>query len=73
MVALQLIYLQISEKTDAHIEKLHLGLTLWDGALQLAADVESWTTNKLAWFAKSPTFHPEEDIRTLRVEISFIL
>lgn len=66
---MQLIFLQISERTDSHIENLHLGLTLWDGVLQLAAEVESWTANKLAAFAQSPSFHTEEDIRTFKVSV----
>ncbi|XP_035534355.1 nesprin-2 isoform X4 [Morone saxatilis] len=62
-------WLDISERTDSHIENLHLGLSLWDGVLKLGAEVESWTTNKLAVFAQSPSFQTEEDIRTLQNEI----
>nr|XP_046228198.1 nesprin-2 isoform X4 [Scatophagus argus] len=63
-------WLDISERTDTHIENLHLGLTLWDGVLQLGAEVESWTANKLAVFAQAPSFQTEEDIRTLQKEIA---
>ncbi|XP_068564553.1 nesprin-2a [Cebidichthys violaceus] len=62
-------WLDISERTDSHLENLHLGLTLWDGIIQLGAEVESWTTNKLAVFAQSPSFQTEEDIRALQNEI----
>ncbi|XP_031717653.1 nesprin-2a isoform X2 [Anarrhichthys ocellatus] len=62
-------WLDISERTDSHLENLHLGLTLWDGIIQLGAEVESWTANKLAVFAQSPSFQTEEDIRALQNEI----
>uniref|UniRef100_UPI0037E98A37 nesprin-2a n=1 Tax=Semicossyphus pulcher TaxID=241346 RepID=UPI0037E98A37 len=62
-------WLDISERTDSHLENLHLGLTLWDGILQLGAEVESWTADKLAVFAQSPSFQTEEDIGALQNEI----
>lgn len=62
-------FLQISERTDSHIENLHRSLTLWDGVLQLGAEVESWTTNKLTAFAQSPSFQTEEDVRALQVKL----
>ncbi|XP_044023969.1 nesprin-2 isoform X2 [Siniperca chuatsi] len=62
-------WLDISERTDSHLENVHLGLTLWDGVLQLGAEVESWTANKLAVFAQSPSFQTDEDIRSLQNEI----
>ncbi|KAG8011392.1 Nesprin-2 [Nibea albiflora] len=62
-------WLDISERTDSHSENLHLSLTLWDGVLQLGAEVESWTANKLAAFAQSPSFQSEEDVGALQNEI----
>ncbi|XP_074540850.1 nesprin-2a [Halichoeres trimaculatus] len=62
-------WLDISERTDSHLENLHLGLTLWDGVLQLGAEVENWTANKLAVFAESPSFQTEEDVTALQNEI----
>lgn len=62
-------FLQISERTDSHIENLHLSLTLWDGVLQLGAEVESWSANKLAAFAQSPSFQTEEDVRASQVKL----
>ncbi|XP_060907682.1 nesprin-2-like isoform X3 [Labrus mixtus] len=62
-------WLDISERTDSHLENLHLGLTRWEGVLQLGAEVENWTTNKLAVFAESPSFQTEEDITALQNEI----
>ncbi|KAM9703427.1 nesprin-2-like [Menidia menidia] len=62
-------WLDLSERTDLHLENLHLCLSLWDGVLQLGADVGSWTDNKLAVFAQCPSFQMEEDIETLQREI----
>ncbi|XP_040920887.1 nesprin-2a [Toxotes jaculatrix] len=62
-------WLDISERTDSHLENLHRSLTLWDGVLQLGAEVESWADNKLAVFAQSPSFQSEDDIKTLQNEI----
>ncbi|XP_069371611.1 nesprin-2a isoform X5 [Paralichthys olivaceus] len=62
-------WLDISERTDSHLENLHLCLTLWDGVLQLGAEVEKWTANKLTAFAQCPCFQSEDDIKTLQNEI----
>ncbi|KAL7388816.1 hypothetical protein ABVT39_021245 [Epinephelus coioides] len=63
-------WLDVSERTDSRLENLHIGLTLWDGVLELGADVESWTTNKVAVFAQSPSFETEDNIRTMQNEIA---
>ncbi|XP_078030046.1 nesprin-2a isoform X4 [Epinephelus lanceolatus] len=63
-------WLDVSERTDSRLENLHVGLTLWDGVLELGADVESWTTNKVAVFAQSPSFETEDNIRTMQNEIA---
>ncbi|XP_029351666.1 nesprin-2a isoform X2 [Echeneis naucrates] len=62
-------WLDISERTDSHLENLDLGLSLWDGVLQLGAEVKNWTTSKLAVFAQTPSFQSEDDITTLQREI----
>lgn len=62
---------QVSERTDSGLEDLGLGLTLWDGVLQLAAEVESWTAGQLSALARSPSFSAEEDIVDLRVKCPF--
>ncbi|XP_037606336.1 nesprin-2-like isoform X2 [Sebastes umbrosus] len=62
-------WLDISERTDSHLEGLHRGLTLWDGVLQLGADVENWTANKVAVFAQSPSFQTEDEFMALQNEI----
>ncbi|XP_042359998.1 LOW QUALITY PROTEIN: nesprin-1-like [Plectropomus leopardus] len=63
-------WLDVSERTDSHLENLHVGLTLWDGVLLLGAEVESWIANKLAVFAQSPSFQTENDITALQNEIT---
>ncbi|XP_028252465.1 nesprin-2a isoform X3 [Parambassis ranga] len=62
-------WLDISERTDTHLENLHLSLTLWEGVLQLGAEVESWTDDKLTVFAQCPSFKTEDDIVALQNEI----
>ena len=68
MYSLQLTSLQISERTDSHLENLHRGLTLWDRVVQLGVEVESWTASKLEVFARSPSFQSEDDIKRLQVK-----
>lgn len=67
----QLKFLQISERTDSHDDNLHVCLTLWDRVLQLGAEVESWSSRKIAVFAQSPSFQTEDDINTLQVKLCF--
>ncbi|XP_071395749.1 nesprin-2-like [Centroberyx affinis] len=62
-------WLDVTERTDSHLDNLHLGLALWDGVLQLGGEVESWTVNKLAAFTQSPSFQTEEEVRALQDEI----
>uniref|UniRef100_UPI003AAB4D75 uncharacterized protein n=1 Tax=Centroberyx gerrardi TaxID=166262 RepID=UPI003AAB4D75 len=62
-------WLDVTERTDSHLDNLHLGLALWDGVLQLGGEVESWTVNKLAAFTHSPSFQTEEEVRALQDEI----
>lgn len=61
----------MSERTDSSLEDLRLCLTLWDGVLQVSAEVDSWTADKLSAFAQAPSFSTEEDIMALRVKNPF--
>ncbi|XP_037541118.1 nesprin-1 [Nematolebias whitei] len=61
-------WLDLSERTESYYENLHLCLTLWDGVLQLGAEVESWADSKLVVFAQSPCFQ-SEDIKALQNQI----
>ncbi|KAM7395095.1 hypothetical protein PAMA_006717 [Pampus argenteus] len=63
-------WLDISERTDSHLENVDLGLTLWDGVLQLGVEVEGWIANKLTMFAQPLSFQTDEDIRALQNEIT---
>ncbi|XP_029966670.1 nesprin-2-like [Salarias fasciatus] len=62
-------WLDLSERTDSHLENLRLALTLWDGVLQLGTEVESWTDDKLAAFTQCPSFRDEDAVKTLQSEI----
>ncbi|KAM3861499.1 nesprin-2-like [Diretmus argenteus] len=62
-------WLDVTERTDSHLDSLHLGLALWEGVLRLGGEVESWTINKLAAFAQSPFFQTEEEVSRLQDEI----
>ncbi|CAN9507959.1 unnamed protein product [Ophioblennius macclurei] len=62
-------WLDLSERTDCHLENLHLSLTLWDGVLKLGAEVEKWTDDKLADFTQCPSFQDQDDVTTMQSEI----
>ncbi|XP_054910388.1 nesprin-2-like [Poeciliopsis prolifica] len=62
-------WLDLSERTDSHLENLHLCLTLWDGVLQLGDEVESWTNSRTTALSQGPTFQTEDDIKALQNEI----
>ncbi|KAM4521617.1 nesprin-2a isoform 3-T4 [Odontesthes bonariensis] len=62
-------WLDLSERTDCHLENLHLCVSLWEGVLQLGAEVGSWTDGKLAAFAQCPSFQTEDDIKALQSKI----
>ncbi|XP_054618438.1 nesprin-2-like [Dunckerocampus dactyliophorus] len=62
-------WLDISERTDSHLEILHLGVSLWDWVVQLGVEVDNWAKNKLAHFAPSPEFCTEVDVKALQNEI----
>ncbi|KAK2855974.1 hypothetical protein Q5P01_004709 [Channa striata] len=63
-------WLDLSERTDSHLDNLHVSLTLWDVVLQLGEGVRSWAADRLAVFAESPSFQAENDVKTLQNEIS---
>ncbi|XP_035989543.1 nesprin-2-like [Fundulus heteroclitus] len=62
-------WLDLSERTDSHLENLHLCLTLWDGVLQLGEEVESWTNSRIAVLSQCPSFQSEDDVKALKNEI----
>ncbi|XP_029903714.1 nesprin-2a [Myripristis murdjan] len=62
-------WLDVTERTDSHLDNLQLSLALWEGVLQLAGEVESWTVSKLEAFAQSSSFQTEEEVKALQDEI----
>ncbi|XP_014859415.1 PREDICTED: nesprin-2-like isoform X6 [Poecilia mexicana] len=62
-------WLDLSERTDSHLENLHLCLTLWDGVLQLGQEVVSWTNSRTAALSQGPSFQTEDHIKALQNEI----
>ncbi|KAJ8356434.1 hypothetical protein SKAU_G00192280 [Synaphobranchus kaupii] len=62
-------WLDVTEKTDSHLDSLLLGLALWEKLLQLGRDVESWTGEKLASFAEGHPFHSEQEVKALQDKV----
>ncbi|XP_015245715.1 PREDICTED: LOW QUALITY PROTEIN: nesprin-2-like [Cyprinodon variegatus] len=62
-------WLDLSERTDSHLENFHLCLTIWDGLLQMGEEVESWTKSRIAVLSQCPSFQTEDDLKRLQNEI----
>ncbi|XP_014000581.2 nesprin-2a isoform X3 [Salmo salar] len=62
-------WLDVTERTDSHLDNLRMGLDLWDGLLQLGGEVESWTSQKLAHLVQSHPFHSEQEVTAMQEEI----
>ncbi|XP_076023194.1 nesprin-2a [Genypterus blacodes] len=62
-------WLDVSERTDSHLDDTQHGLTLWEGLLQLGLEVENWAANKLDMFTQSSCFQKEGDVKVLQTEI----
>lgn len=60
-------HLQITEKTDAYMDNLRVGLELWEKQLMMGGEVESWAAAKLTLFAESHPFHKEQQVLDMRV------
>lgn len=59
--------LQVTEKTDAYMDNLRVGLELWEKQLMLGGEVDSWAGAKLALFAESHAFYNEQQVLTVKV------
>lgn len=59
--------LQVTEKTDAYLDNLRVGLELWEKQLMLGGEVDNWAGAKLALFAESHPFHTEQQVLHMRV------
>ncbi|XP_052326819.1 nesprin-2 isoform X7 [Oncorhynchus keta] len=62
-------WLDVTERTDSHLDNLRMGLDLWDGLLQLGGEVESWTSHKMAHLVQSHPFHSEQEVTAMQEEI----
>ncbi|KAI1897764.1 hypothetical protein AGOR_G00086630 [Albula goreensis] len=62
-------WLDVTEKTESHMDSLQVGVELWAKLMQLGGEVESWTDRKLAAFTEGHPFHSEQDIKALQDEI----
>ena len=61
------LMVQVTEKTDSHLDNLKMGLALWEKLLQLGGEVESWTGDKMVSFAEGHPFHSEQEVQSLQV------
>lgn len=59
--------LKVTEKTDAYMDNLRVGLELWEKQLMLGGEVDSWAGAKLALFADGHPFHNEQQVLDMRV------
>ncbi|CAB1456440.1 unnamed protein product [Pleuronectes platessa] len=62
-------WLDVTEKTDACMDNLKVGLELWEKQLMLGGEVDNWAGAKLALFAASHPFYNEKDVLAMREEI----
>ncbi|XP_041669127.1 nesprin-2-like [Cheilinus undulatus] len=63
-------WLDVTEKTDAYMDNLRVGLELWDKQLMVGGEVDTWAGSKLAMFAESHPFHNEQQVLDMRDEIN---
>nr|XP_029131758.1 nesprin-2 [Labrus bergylta] len=63
-------WLDVTEKTDAYIDNLRVGLELWEKQLMVGGEVDGWAGAKLALFAESHPFHNEQQVLAMRDEIN---
>ncbi|KAA8578682.1 hypothetical protein FQN60_017502, partial [Etheostoma spectabile] len=59
----------VTEKTDAYLDNLRVGVELWDKQLMLGGEVDRWAGSKLALFAESHPFHSKQQVLDMRDEI----
>lgn len=66
-ILFSLILFQVTEKTDAYMDNLRVGLELWEKQLLLGGEVDSWAGAKLALFAEGNPFSDEKQVLAFRV------
>ncbi|KAJ8411706.1 hypothetical protein AAFF_G00153440 [Aldrovandia affinis] len=62
-------WLDVTEKTDSHMDNLRVGLELWDKLQLLGVELDNWMGRRLAMFAERHPFQCEEEVITLQDEI----
>ncbi|XP_062851798.1 nesprin-2 [Trichomycterus rosablanca] len=62
-------WLDVSEKTDAYMDNLRVGLELWEKQLMLGGELEVWAAAKLNLFAQSHPFSTEKEVLQVKEEI----
>ncbi|XP_016380976.1 nesprin-2-like [Sinocyclocheilus rhinocerous] len=63
------LWLDVTEKTDCHLDNLQAGLSLWEKLLLLAGEVEGWSAQKLMTLAQSNPFQTEKDVSVMEDEL----
>lgn len=61
----------MTEKTDAYMDNLQVGLELWEKQLMLGGEVDGWAGAKLALFATSHPFHNEQQVLDMKVRLQY--
>ncbi|XP_077477537.1 uncharacterized protein syne2b [Stigmatopora argus] len=62
-------WLDMTEKTDTHLDNLQVGSELWDKQLMLGAEIDGWSASKLAAFAESHPFHNRRQVLAMKEEM----
>ncbi|XP_052390559.1 nesprin-2 isoform X4 [Carassius gibelio] len=62
-------WLDVTEKTDCHLDNLQAGFSLWEKLLLLAGEVEGWSAQKLMTLAQSKPFQTEQDVSVMEDEL----
>ncbi|XP_050993997.1 nesprin-2 isoform X3 [Labeo rohita] len=62
-------WLDVTEKTDCHLDNLQAGFSLWEKLLLLAGEVEGWSAQKLMTLAESHPFQTEQDVSAMQDEL----
>ncbi|XP_051954461.1 nesprin-2-like [Xyrauchen texanus] len=62
-------WLDVTEKTDCHLDNLQAVFSLWEILLLLAGEVEGWTAQKLMTLAQTQPFQTEQDVSVMQDEL----
>ncbi|XP_048842251.1 nesprin-2a [Brienomyrus brachyistius] len=62
-------WLDVTEKTDVHLDSLQTGLVLWEKLQELGGEVHGWTESQLAAFTGGSRLWSQQEVAALLVEI----